>query len=65
MFGNQMGKASFTVVLRFVANHPAGIGDAPKGVGVVANAVKNLKRHALFVANIFVFDAFDLVAYTP
>jgi hypothetical protein len=43
MFGDQVDKTKFAVVLRFVADDPPGAGNAPIGAGIVADPVEDLK----------------------
>src|SRR5690606_7267742 len=59
MFVDQLFETNLAVILRRVTNDFAGIGDAPEGVGVIADAVKNLEWHAKLVADVRRLYAFD------
>ena len=59
MFVDEITEADFAVVLRFVADHPAGVCETPKGMRIVAYSVEDLKGDSLLVQDIFRFDALD------
>jgi hypothetical protein len=59
MLCNQVDKTDLAAVLRFVADDPPGVHDAPEGMGISADAVKDLEWHPLLVPNILGFNAFD------
>jgi hypothetical protein len=52
-------KVQLAVMFRRIADDFARIRNAPKRVRIAADAVENLERHAVFIANVLGLDALD------
>src|SRR5688572_20660977 len=57
VFRNFPLEAEFAVVLWFIADDPAGTGNAPEAVRVTADSVKDLEGDTILIANVGRFDA--------